>query len=176
MASIISRTLEITVISAEDLHRHRKPIKKNSFASVKIDSQNPVSTQIDDKGGSYPLWNNRLALELPSNVSFMTIDVHSGNFSRHKIVGTVNVPVSDFLSGFLPESYLHFLSYRLRDGKGERNGIVNISVRVLVHDNYVASSSSSSQSQNVKIPAEKSNIGGGGGVVIGIPIRSGDRI
>lgn len=170
----ISRTLEITVISAEDLHRHRKPITKNSFASVKIDSQNLGSTHIDDKGGSYPLWNDRLALKLPSTVSFMTIDVHSGNFSRHKIVGTVNIPVSDFLSGFLPESYLHFLSYRLRDGKGERNGIVNISVRVLVHDHNVAASTSSSQLQNVKIPEEKSNIGGG--VAIGIPIWSGHRI
>ncbi|XP_038876876.1 BON1-associated protein 2-like [Benincasa hispida] len=171
----IARTLEITVISAEDLRRHRKPIKKNSFASVKIDSQNIAATQIDDRGGSYPFWNDKMALKLPSNVSFMTVDVHSGNFSRNKIVGTVNIPVSDFLSDFLPESYLHFLSYRLRDDRGERNGIVNISVRVLVPDHVAASTS---QSQNVKVLAEKTNFGGsaGGGVAIGIPIWSGGRI
>ncbi|CAK9319041.1 unnamed protein product [Citrullus colocynthis] len=170
----IYRTLEITVISAEELHRHGKPIKKNSFASVKIDSQNLGSTQIDDRGGSYPLWNDKMALKLPSNVSFVTVDVHSGNFSRNKIVGTVNIPVSDFLSGFVPESYLHFLSYRLRDNRGERNGIVNISVRVLVPD----VSSSTSQSLNVKVPSEKTNFGGsaGGGFAIGIPIWSGGRI
>lgn len=144
-------------------------MKKNSFATVKIDSQNLRSTQIDDRGGSYPLWNEKMALNLPSNVSFVTVDVHSGNFSRNEIVGTANVPVSDFLGCFVPESYLHFLSYRLRDVRGERNGIVNISVRVLVSD--VASTS---QTRKVQIPAGKTNFGSG--VAIGIPIWSGRRI
>ncbi|XP_022945702.1 BON1-associated protein 2-like [Cucurbita moschata] len=160
----ISRTLEITVISAEDLHRRRKSMKKKSFATVKIDSQNLGSTQIDDRGGSYPFWNNKMALNLPSNVSFMTVYVHSGNFSRNEIVGTANVPVSDFLGGFVPESYLHFLSYRLRDVRGERNGIVNISVRVLASDH-----TSTPQTRKVQIPAEKTNFGGG--VAIGIPME-----
>ncbi|XP_022147243.1 BON1-associated protein 2-like [Momordica charantia] len=171
MASI-SRTLQITVISAEDLSRHRKSLKKNSFATVRIDSQNIGSTLIDGEGGSYPFWNHKIEFNLPSNVSFITVDVHCGNFSRNKIVGTTRVPVSDFLGGSLPETYLHILSYRLRDVRGNRNGIVNISVRVTAPDVV----ESTPRTAKLQAPSEKINFGTGAGVAVGIPFWSGSGI
>ncbi|KAK4418681.1 BON1-associated protein 2 [Sesamum alatum] len=119
--------IEVTVISAEGLLVNRKqPGKEKTFVVVRSDPFHSRSTGMDPNGGSYPEWKEKLVMELPLHARFVTVEVHSGS----KIVGTANIPVSDFAGGFLPENYLSFLSYRLRDANGEKNGIVNLSVKV----------------------------------------------
>ncbi|KAG7018979.1 BON1-associated protein 2, partial [Cucurbita argyrosperma subsp. argyrosperma] len=134
MATTSSRSIEITVISGEDLRIDRKSVKRKTFVTVKFDRQSIGGgggrTEIDERGGCYPFWNEKMLMEIPVDAMFLTIEVHCGSISRNRIVGTANVPVSDFLGRYRPENYLHLLSYRLRDRCGERNGIVNISVRV----------------------------------------------
>ncbi|CAI0380982.1 unnamed protein product [Linum tenue] len=61
----------------------------------------------------------------------VTVEVQCRVGSGNRVVKAMAVPVSDFLGGPTPEDYLHFLSYRLRDRRGVRNGIVNFSVRVI---------------------------------------------
>ncbi|XP_038905248.1 BON1-associated protein 2-like [Benincasa hispida] len=176
MATKSSRSIEITVISGEDLRIDRKPVKRKTFATVKFDRQSFGSgggeTEIDERGGSYPLWNEKMALEIPVDAMFLTIEVHCGSISRNRIVGTAKVPVSDFLGRYRPESYLHLLSYRLRDGNGERNGIVNISVRVKVLESE--SETALTSKGKVRIPAAETATfyRSGGGVVIGVPLWS----
>ncbi|KAL3618665.1 hypothetical protein CASFOL_037484 [Castilleja foliolosa] len=122
-----SRSIEVNVISAEGLLMSKnKPVKKNAFVVVRSDPFNSGSTGMDKEGGCYPVWNEKLVMELPSNARFITVEAHSGN----RLIGTANIPVTDFAGGNLPENYLSLLSYRLRDGNGEKNGIVNISVKV----------------------------------------------
>lgn len=136
-----SRKVEITILSGEDLRIDRKSVKKNAFVIVRVDPFNFRTTNIDTLGGSYPTWNEKLDIDLPDNSRYITLEVHcKSNSSGKRNIGTVNVPVSDFIGGYLPENYLHFLSYRLRDSSGEKNGIINISVRVNVPDYATCSS------------------------------------
>ncbi|KAL3536863.1 hypothetical protein ACH5RR_000229 [Cinchona calisaya] len=124
--------LEITVISGEGLCMNRnKPIKKNAFVIIRTDSFNEQKTRLDKDGGSYPAWDEKFVMQFPMHAREFIAEVRcKRNGGGDRIIGTARIPASDFLGGFVPENYLHFLSYRLRDSKGERNGIINLSVRV----------------------------------------------
>lgn len=157
-----SRTLEVTVISGENLRTNRRPVKKNTFVVIRTDSNNVCTTKMDADGGSYPSWNEKLVVDVPLHVRFITVEVQCKTSVGNKIVGVARIPVSDFVGGYVPQSYLHFLSYRLRDYKGERNGIINISVRAKVPELYASCSGT-----GMGVPLGESNFGG---VVTGIPI------
>ncbi|KAK9143478.1 hypothetical protein Syun_012878 [Stephania yunnanensis] len=126
----LSRSIEITVISAEDLSIHGRPIKNNAFVVVQTAPNATRSTSVDTTGGTYPSWNEMLELPLPQESQFVRVEVQCRTSSGAKAVGGVNVPVSDFAEGWIPNGYLTFLSYRLRKWNGERNGIINLSIRV----------------------------------------------
>ncbi|OVA14133.1 C2 calcium-dependent membrane targeting [Macleaya cordata] len=127
------RVLEVTVISAEDLRINDRSIKKNAFVVVQTDySINYRNTCIDTEGGSYPSWNEKLELPLYHNVRFIRVEVQCKTGSSARMIGEAKIPISDFIGDYIPPHYVHFLSYRLRQRDGERNGIVNLSVRVKV--------------------------------------------
>ena len=124
---------------------------------------------MDKEGGSYPAWREKLVLDLPGHARAMTLEVHCKTSLGDRVLGTAIVPVSDFTGGYVPESYLHFLSYRLRDNRGEKNGIINISVRMKVSGGEYGCSSSCSSASEMKIgvPVGESSFGG---VVTGVPV------
>ena len=127
-----SRTLEITIISGEDLRINKRPIKKHAYVIVRSAmSDDSRCTGADGDGGSYPAWNEKLELHAPPRnpAAVLTVEVRCRTAFGDKAVGTASVPASDFSGGYIPETHLRFLSYRLRDSAGERNGIINISVR-----------------------------------------------
>ncbi|KAJ4727002.1 BON1-associated protein 2-like [Melia azedarach] len=130
ISSSSSRRIEITVLSGEDLRIDRRSVKKNAFVIVQTDAFNCWKTSIDELGGSHPSWNEKFSIDLPMNVRFVTLQVQCKTSSGNRSIGSANVPVSDFVGGYVPDNYLHFLSYRLRDPKGDKNGIINVSVRV----------------------------------------------
>ncbi|KAJ6679621.1 INGRESSION PROTEIN FIC1 [Salix purpurea] len=126
-----SRTVEVTVLSAENLRLDRKSVKKNTYV-------------VGDR-----------------------------------VIGTASLPVSDILGDYTPESHLHFLSYRLRDARGERNGIINVSARVKMPVESVCppttknpvgfGCSSSWQQPTLGVPVgHRKNYYGG--VVTGVPV------
>lgn len=157
-----SRTLEVTVISGENLRTNRKPVKKNAFVVIQTDSANKVcTTKMDADGGSYPSWNEKVVVDVPMHARFITVEVQCKTSGGNKTVGVARVPISDFVGGHVPQSYLHFLSYRLRDYKGERNGIINISVKAKVPE-YASCSGT-----GMGVPLGDNNFGG---VVTGIPV------
>ena len=164
-----SLVMEITVISAEALRvNSRKPVKKNAYVVVRTDSKNSEMTRVDTEGGSFSTWNQKLVMNLPAQARFVTVEVHCKGSSGDRVIGTARVPVSDFSGGLTPESYLHFLSYRLRDEKGERNGIVNLSVRM--KGSVMAAPPQRMWPETV--------VGGGwdcSGVVVGVPVHSSYR-
>lgn len=122
-------TLEINVISAEDLRIHGRPIKKNAITCVLRDSCKVMKTKAKDDG-PYPYWDEKFDVVFPANAKNLSIEVFSGNV----LLGNALIPASDFLADYTPPHLLHLLSYRLRDRQGERNGIVNLSVRVRQFD------------------------------------------
>ncbi|XP_010544696.1 PREDICTED: BON1-associated protein 2 isoform X2 [Tarenaya hassleriana] len=131
----MSRHLEITLISAEDLRVNRRPIagRRNTFAVVKTDPFNVRKTKPDECGGSHPTWNDKFEMEMPMNgrVQFVSVEVlyRTGSGSE-KQIGLATIPATDFIGGYSPEGHLNFLSYRLRDEYGDKSGIVNVSIRV----------------------------------------------
>ncbi|KAF8026999.1 hypothetical protein BT93_E0044 [Corymbia citriodora subsp. variegata] len=175
MANTHNRRLEVTVISGEDLRINDRPIKNNAFVTVKADSCcSPLSqdsTKPDAQGESYPYWDEKLHVELPAGSRYVIVEVRRRSSSAgDKLVGTAWILVSDFIGDYTPENYLHFLSYRLRDAKGLRNGIINISVRV-VSLSYKGTSSSSSHPPPMvpvcRMPVDQENHGG---TVTGVPV------
>ncbi|CAA7017365.1 unnamed protein product [Microthlaspi erraticum] len=131
-----SHKLEITAISAESLVYGGKPVKKNAFAAFEIAGNNwsqSMTTRVDEVGGNYPMWEEKLESEFSSGTEagFMYVRVYCRPSGKDQHVGTARVPVKVFTGEYAPEGFLHCLSYRLWDGCGNRNGIVNFSVRVL---------------------------------------------
>lgn len=188
------RTIELTVLSGEDLRVDRRLIKKNAFAIVQTDTSFEYSTtKVDESGGSHPSWNEKLVIDLPMHARFITVQVQcksksssSGNNNNHnKIVGFARIPVSDFIGGYAPENYLHFLSYRLRNAKGDKNGIINVSVRSLkvAADQHASSSNYLSKAPRLNVqgyvPACSGFASGFGapvgGVVTGVPVWCANR-
>ncbi|TYH42975.1 hypothetical protein ES332_D11G097300v1 [Gossypium tomentosum] len=163
-----SRTLEITILSAEDLRIHNKSVKKNAFVVVQTDSFNSKTTKMNRKGGSSPSWNDKLVMDMPMHTRFVTLQVKcKSSGGRDKTVGLVRIPVTDFIGGYSPETCLQFLSYRLRDPKGLKNGILNVSIRL---KEPLQACSSQAVASGLGIPINGRN---DFGVVTGIPICSG---
>ncbi|OAY49223.1 BON1-associated protein 2 [Manihot esculenta] len=172
----VFHNLEINVLSAENLRLDGKFVKKDTFVVLKFDPLNYKSTNADREGGSNPSWNQKLEMDMPMHARFIILEVQCKIGSTNRVIGTARVPVSDFLGGYTPVDYLHFLSYRLRDARGEKNGIINISVKVkrLAHDTahacYPCSSSSSLSQPTWGMPAAGGEKNCRESVVTGIPI------
>ncbi|KAH7863693.1 hypothetical protein Vadar_020797 [Vaccinium darrowii] len=169
-----SRALEVTIISGEGLRvDRRRQVKKKAFVVVRTNSQNSRSTKADFDGGSFPAWNEKLVLEMPAHARFLTVEVRCKVNSGDKVVGTAKIPVSDFAGGYFPPNYLHFLSYRLRDSGGERNGIINLSVRVKGTENVIgAATCAAAAASSLRPWMGGSTVVGkfSGGVVTGVPV------
>ncbi|XVF22611.1 hypothetical protein REPUB_Repub12eG0186200 [Reevesia pubescens] len=162
-----SRTLEITILSGEDLKIDNKSVKKNAFVIVSIDHLNYKITKIDGEGGSYPSWNDKLVMEMPMQTRFVTLEVKGKASGGDKTVGFARIPVTDFIRGNSPATCLQFLSYRLRDPKGLKNGIINVSVRVK-EPLHACSSQAAAAGHGIPVDGRKDF-----GVVTGIPIWNG---
>lgn len=161
----MSRTIEITILSAEDLQVNRKHIKGKAFVEVQSDASSEVgTTKVDSNNGSYPSWNEKIVMDVPLHSRFITIDVRCRTSSTaSNSIGMARIPVCEFVGGYVPENQLQFLSYRLWDSKVRRNGVINISVRVKV--------SHHSCSGSIPLSATGVPVAGNGstGVVTGIP-------
>lgn len=185
------RTIELTVLSGEDLRIDRRLIKKNAFAIVQTDTSfNYRATKVDEVGGGHPSWNEKLVMELPMHARFITVQVQcksktsssgTNNNNNNKRVGFARIPISDFIGGYVPDNYLHFLSYRLRNAEGDKNGIINVSVRSLKVPAHQHASSSNYLSKAPRLNVQgytPSCSGFGvpvGGVVTGVPVWCTNR-
>ncbi|GKU88222.1 hypothetical protein SLEP1_g2512 [Rubroshorea leprosula] len=87
-----SRTLELTVLSAEDLRINNRNLKKNAFVVVSIDPFNHRMTKTDAQGGGYPTWNEKFVMDLPARERFITLEVKCRTSSGDRRVGTAKVP------------------------------------------------------------------------------------
>ncbi|KAK9068285.1 hypothetical protein SSX86_012396 [Deinandra increscens subsp. villosa] len=172
-----SRVLELTIISAESLSRAgNSRIKKNTYVVINPESSNDhtasFATAIDTENGSYPFWNQKFHVDMPMHASFFTLEVRCKNSSGDHAVGSVRVPVSDFTSWYFPRNYLHFLSYRLKDRDGGRNGVINLSVKVKSPENVVGDGGSKAYllpAKGWEYGGASMGQGGSNGTVIGVP-------
>ncbi|KAJ1414824.1 C2 domain [Sesbania bispinosa] len=181
-----NRTLELTVLSAEDLRVDRKLNAKNLYVVVRAESitsytTSTVVTEYDSEDGgnnnnnNNPTWNEKLLVDVPAHARCITLEVKyckssSSTSSTGKDIGVARIAVSDFLGG-AEDHCLKMLSYRLRDWEGRRNGVLHFSVRVvkvgLLGSPYCGF-------QNMMMMKRTSSSSGGGGVVTAIPVRWND--
>ncbi|GAU31123.1 hypothetical protein TSUD_212300 [Trifolium subterraneum] len=167
----MSRTIEITILSAENLQENKKAIKGNTFVTVQCDgSNNELSTtKLDSGGGSYPTWNEKLVIDVPLHARFITIEVKYKTRGSSSSVGMARIPISDFIGGYVNENQLQFLSYRLWDNRVRRNGVVNISTKVKLSQQNSCSNSILSTVNGVPVTGIPVAGNGSTRVVTGIP-------
>ncbi|KAI4369899.1 hypothetical protein MLD38_018294 [Melastoma candidum] len=177
MSGAAFHTLEVTVLSAEDLTANHRPIKSKAFASLRTEDRGggpsthcsgskSYSTRINEDGGQSPSWNEKLTVKLPVSSTGVVVEVLRKGSSGDRMVGMARIPKSDFTGEYsVPvTNHLHFLSYRLRDPRGVKNGIINVAVRV-------TSSCSSTAGLGVFHAAQYKTSGHGGErMVIGYPM------
>ena len=125
-----SKTLELTVLNAQNLTVDRKPVTKDTYVVVRTESLNCCTTGMAAEDDGRSSWNEKFYLEMPMHARSLTFEVYYKNSVGATIIGVARIAVSDFLGGDVPESNLQFLSYRLRDSQGRINGIINFSVAV----------------------------------------------
>ncbi|GLJ55925.1 hypothetical protein SUGI_1200670 [Cryptomeria japonica] len=134
-----TRTLEITVISADDLENVRRLGRRmHTYAVVSTDDvcSQCASTHIDEEGGCDPVWNDKLQLSLSKGLPIaLNIQIFCKTRYGKRSVGWSRVPLSEILNGFGPPHGLHCLSYRLKTRNGRPHGTVNFSLRFLQHIN-----------------------------------------
>ncbi|GLT79582.1 hypothetical protein SLA2020_510650 [Shorea laevis] len=169
-----SRTLELTVLSAEDLRINNRNLKKNAFVVVSIDPFNHRMTKTDAQGGGYPTWNEKFVMDLPARERFIILEVKCRTSSGDRRVGSAKVPVSEFIGGYAPENCLQFLSFRLWDATGQRNGIINFSVRVKGPEREYLPAAQPAEAAGMR-KFQTDGTENVGGVVTGIPVWSVTR-
>ncbi|KAE9605441.1 hypothetical protein Lal_00025218 [Lupinus albus] len=128
-----SRTLEVTVLSAENLRINGNPATKNIYVVVRAESitSHTTATTGDGSGGGFHSWNEKLTVEMAMHAKSITFEVRCKTEIGVRDVGVARIAVSDFFGGLVPDQVLKFFSYGLRDWDGLRNGVINFSVRVV---------------------------------------------
>ncbi|KAJ4847435.1 hypothetical protein Tsubulata_030678 [Turnera subulata] len=191
-----SYTLEITVLSCEDLRIDGHHVKKNTYVVVRTDPHNLRNfgeTTVDTRGGSYPSWNQKLVVDVSvvhdrvsARQNFVTLEARRWSPGGGSLIGAADMPVTDFLvctetQQYVPNNRVNFLSYRLKDGRGQKNGIINVSVRVKAPEGFgedekeglqlpvITDRQPDGYMSQAAVAAMAANVGG---IAIGIPVSS----
>ncbi|KAI5079384.1 hypothetical protein GOP47_0004863 [Adiantum capillus-veneris] len=82
------RTLDVTVVSAEDLKKVTLFGKMQPYAIVWVDPQNRRTTRVDKDGHSNPSWNERLSFSVPEHLFHQPGSaLHVEIFSKGSVLG-----------------------------------------------------------------------------------------
>nr|KYP77023.1 hypothetical protein KK1_021289 [Cajanus cajan] len=123
---VSSRTLEITVISGENVR-----VTEDAYVVVRAESLNCCTTRtVKDRGTNLLSWNDKFLLHVPVHARSITFEVQSNKFNASRPLGVARIALSDFLGGDMSENQLRTFSYGLRNWEGKRNGVIHFSVRI----------------------------------------------
>ncbi|CAI8607188.1 unnamed protein product [Vicia faba] len=128
------KTLELTVLSAQDIHVNGEPVTTNVFVVVRAESATSHTTPLSTAVNGVHSWNEKFRVELSTYARSVSFEVKYQTASGVRDIGVARIAVSDFLGGSVPETSLQVLSYGLRDWNGLRCGVVNFSVRVVLEE------------------------------------------
>ncbi|XP_052116849.1 BON1-associated protein 2-like isoform X1 [Arachis duranensis] len=116
--------IELTILNAENLIVKGKPLRRNN--NNNNDAAYVVVHAQCSSTKHYPSWNEKFSMEVePATCRFISIEVRRKKWLGYSSgsVAMAHVPVSELFGA-------QFLSYRLWDKKGDRNGIIDFSVRL----------------------------------------------
>jgi len=177
--AVTSRTLEITVISGENIH-----VTDDAFVVVRGESLNCYTTKTvkdnDDcgKNSSFLSWNEKFLLNMSMHARSITFEVQCKKFKSVRPIGVARIAVLDILNGAESENCSRILSYKLRDWEGRQNGIIHFGVKVVApeersvtvaeKETMVDGKAYCDRLTGIDVGTKNTNINGG---VIGIPFR-----
>ncbi|CAL5196165.1 unnamed protein product [Lathyrus oleraceus] len=167
---LTSRTLEITVISGENIH-----VTEDAYVVVRGESLDCYTTKtVKDNKSSFLSWDEMFLLDMPLHARSITFEVQCKRFKSVRPIGVARIAVADFLSGIESENCMQVLSYRLRDWEGKKNGVIHFGVRVVVPEKISVTVAEKETVVNGKSYSDRltrMDFGGknSNGVVVGIP-------
>ncbi|KAG2404406.1 hypothetical protein LR48_Vigan03g060300 [Vigna angularis] len=144
----LKRTLDLTVLSVEDLHANWRHAAQSLYVVVRADSIASYATgtatvETTSDGSGNPSWNEKLEVDVPSQARSVTLTVKCKNAPSMKDVGIARIAIAELLSAAAAaEQNLQILSYGLRDWEGRRSGVIKFNVRVRERDMLCSSSGS----------------------------------
>ncbi len=173
-----ARTLEITVISGENICLDRNPVAENVYVVVRPESIDCYTTKMAKvgDGGNLLAWNEKFLLDIPMHARSVTFEVQCKKYKGVRPIGVARIAISDFLGGSaVPENCLQMFSYGLRDWDGRRNGVIHFSVRVATSCSEIKPAKgimavSSCGSEHQVMGFQVMNKKNSNDVVIGIPV------
>lgn len=169
-----SRTLEVTVLSADNLCVDRSPVTTDAYVVVRAESIESFATSsasestLSEGGGGRISWNEKLAVHVAQHARSITFEVKSKTaMGVVKNVGVARIAVSDVL---VPE----MLSYRLRDWEGRPSGVIHFEVKVISENSSSSESKAvgvmSSTTEKVRSCGFQMRDKSCNGVVVGMPV------
>ncbi|XP_066319839.1 uncharacterized protein [Miscanthus floridulus] len=130
--------LEVTMISAQDLHQRRLARRVRAYAVAWADATHKLRTGVDHAGGAVPTWNDRFLFRvdgafLRSDTAAVTVEVRgTGGLGADPVLGVTRIVVSTFVR---PGGSVHgpqVAALQLRRPRSLRpQGIVNVAVALL---------------------------------------------
>lgn len=130
------RTIELRIISAQDLKKPRLLGRMRTYAVAYVDEEHKVRTSVDEKGGQNPVWNDVLTVSVAErqlrreSLACLTVDIFCQGgrivFARDKLVGTVRIFLADVLKEGPAHNPIHCLAFWIRLPSGEPHGILNV--------------------------------------------------
>lgn len=134
-----SHLLEVTVISAQDLHRRRLARRVRAYAVAWADAGHKLRTGVDHAGGAVPTWNDRFLFRvdgafLRSDTAAVTVEVRgTGGLGADPVLGVTRIVVSTFVRpGCGGRAGPQVAALQLRRPRSLRpQGIVNVAVALL---------------------------------------------
>ncbi|WVZ73121.1 hypothetical protein U9M48_021468 [Paspalum notatum var. saurae] len=135
-----SHLLEVTVISAQDLHRRRLSGRVRAYAVAWADPAHKLRTAVDRAGGAAPTWNDRFLFRvddgfLRSDTAAVTVEVRGarglGQLGADSVLGLTRIVVSTFVRPGRGGGR-QVAALQLRRPRSLRpQGIVNVAVALL---------------------------------------------
>ncbi|KAG5053715.1 hypothetical protein JHK85_006225 [Glycine max] len=139
-----ARTLEITVMSGENICVDRSSGAENVYVVVRAESLNSCTTKTVNEDKGVHAWNEKLLLDIPTHARSVTFEVQCKKYKGVRPIGVARIALSDFLSNdtkIVSESVPQMYCYGLRNWEGRQNGVIHFSVKVvsLAGDKYLCS-------------------------------------
>ncbi|KAG5009246.1 hypothetical protein AAZX31_07G073400 [Glycine max] len=176
-----SQTLEITVMSGENISVDQSSVAANVYVVVGAESLNSCTTKMVNEDGGVHAWNETFLLDVPSYARSVTFEVQCKKYKGVRPIGVARIALSDFLGGnnVVSESVPQMYCYGLRNWEGRRNGVIHFSVRVVtLGDNLCSETKEEKETKMVNSKETEHEVMGfqvnsknSNDVVIGIPVR-----
>ncbi|XP_027337390.1 uncharacterized protein LOC113851104 [Abrus precatorius] len=134
-----ARTLEINVISGENICVDQSSVVENVYVVVRAESLSCCSTKMVNKDKGLLTWDEKFSLYIPSHARSVTFEVQCKKYRGVRPIGVARIALSDFLGdNVVSKSCVQMFSYGLRDWDGQRNGVIHFSVRWVMQEDYAS--------------------------------------